>query len=133
MASIRKTIPLGSPARDVWAAVADVRAVHERLARGFVVDTQLDGDSRIVTFANGLVVRELLVDIDDDARRIAYAVVESPLGIRHHHSSMEVVADGEQRSRLVWVADIAPDDAAATVAEFMQLGALAMQRTLEAE
>ncbi len=131
MASIRITIPIASPAPAVWAAIADAGAVHERLARGFVVDTRLEGDSRVVTFENGLVTRELLVDLDDDGRRIAYAVVESPLGIRHHHASMEVRADGDERSRLLWVADVAPDDAAPAVGEFMRLGADAIRRTLE--
>ena len=41
MASIRIAIPVDRPAQTVWAAVADAGAVHERLARGFVVDTQL--------------------------------------------------------------------------------------------
>ena len=125
------TIPIASPAAAVWAAIADAGAVHERLARGFVVDTRLEGDSRVVTFENGLVIRELLVDLDDDGRRIAYAVVESPLGIRHYHASMEVRADGDERSRLLWVADVAPDDAAPAVGEFMRLGVDAIRRTLE--
>ena len=131
MASIQISIPIASPARAVWAAVADVGAVHERLARGFVVDTRLDGDIRIVTFENGLVVRELLVDRDDNARRLAYAVVESSLDLRHHQASMEVSANGDESSRLLWVADVAPDEAGPVVGEFMRLGAAAIQRTLE--
>ena len=131
MASIRLHIPIASPAREVWAAVADVGAVHERLALGFVVETRLDHDSRIVTFENGLVARELLVDLDDTARRLAYAVVESSLGLRHHHASMEVSADGEASSQLLWVADVAPDEAGPVVGQFMRLGAAAIQRTLE--
>ena len=133
MASIRLTIPVARPASEVWAAIADVGAVHERLARGFVVDTQLRVRDRLVTFDNGLVAHELLVDLDDDARRIAYAVVESPLGLRHHHATMEVLADGDDRSRLVWVADMAPDEVGASVGEFMRSGAAAIQRTLEEE
>ena len=51
MASIRITIPVDRPAAVVWSAVADVGEVHERLARGFVVDTQLHDGERVVTFA----------------------------------------------------------------------------------
>ena len=130
MASIRITIPVDQPAQTVWAAVADAGAVHERLARGFVVDTQLRDGQRVVTFAVGLVAKELLVDIDEDARRIAYAVVESPLGLRHHHATMEVVADGDDHSQLVWVADLLPDDVEPAVRTFMEQGAESMQRTL---
>jgi hypothetical protein len=131
MASIRLTIPIARPAPAVWAAVADVGAVHERLARGFVVDTRLDGDSRLVTFANGVVARELLVDVDREARRVAYAVVDSPLGLRHHHASMEVVAGSDGTSQLVWTADVLPDAAAAAVGQMMDTGAEVIRRTIE--
>ena len=130
MASVRITIPIARPVSEVWAAIADVGAVHRRLARGFVVDTRLEGDCRVVTFENGFVARELLVDVDDSGRRLAYAVVESPLGMRHHHATMEVEGD-DDRSVLLWVADVAPDEAAAPVGEFMRLGAEAIRRTLE--
>ena len=53
----------------MWDAIRDVGAIHRRLAPGFVVDTKMDGDARIVTFGNGLVARELIVDIDEDHRR----------------------------------------------------------------
>jgi len=76
MASIYKEILIDANAEDVWAAVRDVGAVHRRLAPGFVVEVRLEGDSRIVTFANGSVIRELIVDIDDMRHRLVYAVVE---------------------------------------------------------
>jgi len=132
MASIRKDILIDSPAAHVWAAVADTGAVHQRLARGFVTDTQVDGDTRIVTFVTGAVARELLVDIDEQMCRVAYAVVDSPLGLRHHHATMQVVEDGASQCRLVWIADLAPDSAAPTVEGMMAQGALAMQHSLAA-
>lgn len=112
----------------VWAALRDVGAVHRRLAPGFVVDTRLDGDARIVTFANGMVVRELIVDVDDAARRVAYAVI----GGRptHHHASMQVFADGAGRSRLVWITDVLPLEAALPIGQMVEQGAEVMQRTL---
>ena len=67
MASIHKNFRSMPPRTDVWAAVRDFGAVHQRLAPGFVLDARLDGDARIVTFANGTVARELLVDCDDAA------------------------------------------------------------------
>jgi hypothetical protein len=42
------------------------------LARGFVTDCRMDGKDRIVTFVNGLVAREVIVDIDERARRLVY-------------------------------------------------------------
>lgn len=130
MASIRKEIAVEAPADRVWDAIRDVGAVHTRLARGMVRDTRLDGDSRLVTFANGETVRERIVDIDDRSRRLAYAVV----GWRttHHHASFEVVTDGESRSRVIWVADLLPDELAGLVDGLMERGSAAIKATLEA-
>ena len=132
MASIRKEISLEASPDQVWDAVRDVSAVHERLAPGFVTDTRLDGDARIVTFANGAVARELLVDRDDKARRLAYSVVDSPMKMTHHHATIEVVPDGADRSRMIWIADVWPNQAAERVGAMMEQGSRVMERTLNA-
>src|SRR5204863_10212061 len=98
MASIRKEIVIEASPKHVWDAVRDVGAVHERLAPGFVVDTRLEAGARVVTFANGLVARELIVDVDDEARRLAWAVVGSPR-LTLQHVSMQVFGDGHAGSR----------------------------------
>jgi hypothetical protein len=87
-----------------WDAIRDVGAVHKRLAPGFVVDTRLEDGARIVTFATGLVARERIVDVDDHTRRLAWAVVQSKR-LTHHNASLQVLADGEAHSRIVWIAD----------------------------
>ena len=69
MASIRKEITIDAQPDDAWAALRDFGALHSRLVRGFATDTRIDGQDRIVTFFNGAVARERLVDTDDDARR----------------------------------------------------------------
>src|SRR6185437_10549777 len=51
MASIHKDVPLPAPAADVWDAVRDFGALHRRLVPGFVLETRLDGEARIVSFA----------------------------------------------------------------------------------
>ena len=79
MASIHKDIPLAASADDVWDAVRDFGALHTRLVPGFVLDTKLEGEARIVSFANGTVARELLVDCDDARRRLVYAVISERL------------------------------------------------------
>jgi hypothetical protein len=129
MASIRKEIPLNVGADRVWEVLRDVGAVHRRLAPEFVVDTRLEGDSRVVTFANGMVARELIVDVDDNARRVAYAVVEG--GPKHHNASMQVFAEGPDRSRLVWITDLFPNDMAPMIGGMVEQGTAVMKRTLE--
>jgi hypothetical protein len=130
MASIHKEIELQAPAEHVWQAFRDVGAIHTRLARGFVTNTTLDGDSRIVTFANGAVVRERIIDVDDQRRRLAYSVVE--WRTTHYNASFQVFPTADDRCRLVWITDLLPDDLAPLVDEMMRLGCDAMKRTLEA-
>jgi hypothetical protein len=129
MASIHKDIPLDARAEDVWAAVRDYGAVHQRVARGFVTDCKLDGDSRVVTFANGNVAQELLVTMDDARMRLVYAVV-SPR-VKQHSASIQIFADGEGRSRMVWIADVLPNEIGPYIDSQMDLGALAMQKNFK--
>jgi carbon monoxide dehydrogenase subunit G len=129
MASIRKEISIDATPEDVWAAVRDWGALHERLVPGFVVDTRLDGEDRIVTFFEGTVVREVLVDLDDDARRLAWSVVDGPYA--HHNASAQVFPDGESGSRFVWLADLLPNELAARTAEMMGQGTSVVKQTLE--
>ena len=130
MASIRKEIVVGAPVEDVWAAIRDVGAPHKRLAPGFLVDTRLEGDARVVTFANGLVVRERIVDVDDAARRLCWAVVGSPR-LTHHNASLQVFAEGGGRSRVVWIADLLPDEIAGDIRGLIEQGMAVMKQTLE--
>ena len=130
MASIRKEIVIEASPKRVWDAVRDVGAVHERLAPGFVVDTRLEVGARVVTFANGLVARELIVDVDDEARRLAWAVVGSPR-LTHHNASMQVFDDGDRGSRVVWIADLLPNEIGGTIAAMIEEGLGAMKKTLE--
>src|SRR5712675_2450322 len=106
MASIHKEVLIDAPPAQVWDAIRDVGAIHTRLARGFVVNTQLEGDSRLVTFAGGLVARERIIDVDDRARRLAYSIVEGRPS--YHHASIQALADGGGGSRVVWIADLLP-------------------------
>jgi carbon monoxide dehydrogenase subunit G len=129
MASIYKEIQIEAPPADVWAAVREVGAVHERLVPGLVVGARLEGGARVVTFANGMVVRELIVDLDDQLRRFSYAAIGGRA--THHNTSMQVFAEGEGRTRLVWVTDILLDEAAAPVGALVEQGAALMKRTLE--
>lgn len=130
MASIHKDIPLNAPAREVWDAVRDFGALHTRLVPGFVLDTKIDGDARIVTFANGTVAREVLVDCDDDRRRLAYAIASERL--TQHSASVQIIADGEDRCRMLWITDVLPHQIAPYISSQMDQGALAVQRTFGA-
>jgi len=129
MASIRKEILLESSAENVWAAVRDVGALHHRLVPGFVVDTRLEEGARVVTFGNGMVVRELIVNVDDDARRLAWSARGGRL--THHNASVQVFADGTRRCRLVWIADLLPNELAGEIRAMIDQAAAVMKKTLD--
>jgi hypothetical protein len=131
MASIHKEILIAARPESVWAAVRDVGAVHQRLVPGLVVNARLEGDTRVVTFANGMVLRELIVDINDDTRRFVYASVGGRA--RHHNASLQVFAEGEDSSRLVWITDVLPNELAASVGELIEQGIGVMKQTLESQ
>jgi carbon monoxide dehydrogenase subunit G len=129
MASIRKEIAIEARADKVWEAVRDVGALHKRLVPGFVVDTQLEPGARTVTFGNGMVVRELIVDLDDATRRLAWSARGGRL--THHNASVQVFSDGAGRSRLVWIADLLPDAVAGDIRAMIDQAAAVMKPTLE--
>ena len=128
MASIHKEVRVAAPAEEVWAALRDVANPH-RLFRGVLADARLEGDTRVVTFADGLAVRERIVAVDDERRRVAYAVLRE--GLVHHSASMQVFAEGAGSSRFVWISDFLPDGLAASFGPLIDQGAAAMKRALE--
>jgi hypothetical protein len=128
MASIHKDIPIDADPDEVWSAVRDFGKPHTRLVPGFVLDARLDGEARIVTFANGNVARELLVDCDDARRRLVYAVVSER--VQQHSAAVQVLSDGDARSRLVWTVDVLPHTIAPYIDAQMDQAALAMQKNL---
>lgn len=121
MASIRKEILIQASLECVWEALKDVGALHTRLVPGFVVDTSLEPGARVVTFGNGQVVRELIVDVCDAEHRVAWAIVDPPF---QHYSASAQVHEEERRGacRFVWRADLLPDDLADEVARMMEQG-----------
>lgn len=129
MASIRKELSIATPAEEVWSVFRDLGAVHTRLAKGFVVDCKLEDGARVVTFANGFVARELIVDVDDTARRLAYSARTDSLV--HHNASFEVLPEGPGRCRVIWIADLLPNEMAGPIGGMMDEGCAAMKRSLE--
>lgn len=132
MAHLHKEFLIDNSPENVWEALREVGAVHRRLVPGFVTDTRMETDTRIVTFANGVVVHELIVDIDEAARRVAYAVVGGSMEPKHHHASMQVFPDAGGSSRFVWTIDVTPDELAVPIDEMAERGVAVMRETLKA-
>lgn len=130
MASIRKERTIEAAPEQVWEALRDWGGLHERLVPGFAVDTKLDGADRIVTFFNGAVARERLVDLDEDDRRLVWSIVDGPYS--HHNGAAQVLAGDNGSTRFVWVADLLPEELAEVTGELMERGIDTVKQTLEA-
>jgi uncharacterized protein YndB with AHSA1/START domain len=129
MASIRTETTIDASPDEVWDALRDWGALHTRLVPGFVTDVRLDGPDRIVTFFNGATVREVLVTLDDTARRLVWSIVGGPY--THHNGAAQVLLDADGSTRFVWTADLLPDATAERTKEMMERGTATVRRTLE--
>lgn len=131
MASIHRDIVIHAPADQVWSALQDVGALHTRLVPGFVTDCRLEEGARVVTFGNGIVARELILDVDADRRRVAWSATGGRL--THHNASAQVVAEGDARCRVLWIADLLPHAMAPAIAGMIEAGLAAMKDAQEAQ
>jgi Polyketide cyclase / dehydrase and lipid transport len=129
MATIYKEFEASVPADFAWAAVKDIGSIHERLVKGFVTSTVLEGSSRTVTFANGMVVQEHVLSALDRVRRLAYTAIGGRA--KHHNASLQVFAASATTCRLVWITDVSPDELEMPIGQMVEASASAMKATLE--
>jgi Polyketide cyclase / dehydrase and lipid transport len=107
MGSICKKILTKAAIEDVWAAIRDIGAL--RLVPGFVTDTRVEPGARIVTFGNGVVLREPIISVDDKARRVVWSAEGGPF--THYNASLQAFAENGA-TRVVWIADFLPEEVA---------------------
>jgi carbon monoxide dehydrogenase subunit G len=129
MATVYKEFIVNASPDFVWEAIRDVGAVHTRLAQGFVTNTLLSGDTRTVTFSNGFVVREQIITISDELRRLSYTAIGGRAS--HHNAYFQVLDAAGGKARVLWVTDILPEDVRAPIAQMVDGGSAAIQQTLE--
>ena len=85
------------------------------------------GAARIVTFANGMVVREPIVALDEARRRLVWTAEG---GRTTHYNSSAQVFDDPGGARIVWTSDFLPDDMRDAIDAAMTAGAAAMKKAL---
>lgn len=133
MATVSRVIEIAASANLCWDALKDFGAIHQRLAAGFIVKTQLiSNDVRVITLSNDVVLTERLVGVDDNAMRLAYAVIEDPVGITHHNGSVQIIRGPDAaHCTIVWITDVLPHELGELVAGLMDSAVPAIKRTLE--
>jgi hypothetical protein len=129
MASIRRQIVIDASSAQVWDALRDWSALHERLVPRFAVSTEVHGRDRVVTFFNGTVYRERIIEVDERSRRLVWSIVDGPY--QHHNASAQVLEAAGGRTAFVWIADLLPDEAAARTRGSMDQALEIIKRTFE--
>jgi len=129
MASIRKEIVIDVGVEPAWDALRRV-GEPQTLFAPVLTGAEVRGDVRTVRFANGMELRERILDVDDEHRRVAYAVVD-PQGMTYHHASMQLDIAGPGRCAFIWITDFLPAEAAAALLPLIDQGADALKRNLE--
>ena len=130
MALLRTEISIAAAPADVWEVIRYFAAGPLRMAPGHVVGCQADADVRVFTFADGVVVHEQFVELDDAERRIVYGVVGGSVQPDHDTAQMQVVAE-DGGCRFIWTRDLRPDELAPGFQAAMGRGAEVIKRTLE--
>jgi len=110
MASVRTEFLIEADVERVWQVIRDFESGPVRMAPGYVVGCTVEADVRVVTFASGVVARERLIGIEEDARRIVYTLIGDTIRPEHDTASMQVLAEGVGHARFVWIHDVLPDD-----------------------
>lgn len=130
MASIHQQVAVGVDVQRAWQALRNVGNAHQLFAP-VLTNSRLDGDTRTVTFANGMVLHERILDVDDQRHRVAYSALDAP-GTAYHHASMELVEDGEGRCVFRWTTDFFPPEVSGNIAPLVDAGTRAFKTNLEA-
>ncbi|KIU16481.1 SRPBCC family protein [Mycolicibacterium llatzerense] len=131
MAFIHVEFDVVADGAQVWQVIGDWEAGPVRMAPGFVVSSEPEGDVRVVTFADGFVARERLVSRHEADCRIAYSLIGDTARPAHDNAVMQVVAIGPQRCRFRWSRDVLPDEAAGPLRAAMEQAAPIIKSALE--
>ena len=129
MASINHQIVVDVSPEHAWAALRLVGEAH-KLFEPVLIDSQLDGDTRTARFANGMVVHERVLDLDDERRRVSYTAIDVP-GMTYHHASMQILDGGPGHCQFVWTTDFLPQEMGGQLRPLIEQGAKALKANLE--
>jgi carbon monoxide dehydrogenase subunit G len=124
--TIYRETRINAPVDDVWSALEDVGAINRLI--DFLGEVTVDGDQRTCELGDQGLLKELMVSIDPELRRVAYTIEESPFGFRHHHASMQAVPDGDG-TRFVWWTDFQPAENAGPLAEAIDGSLASIERS----
>lgn len=107
MADGKAEISIERSPDDIWKLLREFGALDQYMPG--VESCTLDGDVRTIAMM-GIEIKEQLRSLDDNARTIAYSVVESPMGNLESHLATISVAPEGAGSHVTWAVDVTPDE-----------------------
>jgi len=130
MATVQKIIDIEASIDAVWKKIANVGSISDLV--GFISESHLDGDIRVCKMTDGGVLKERIISVDNELRRVAYCITHSPLDFEFHAASMQVVPNGKGAS-LIWTTDIRPDSMAEQIDPIFEDAVPSIKTALEHE
>jgi carbon monoxide dehydrogenase subunit G len=127
MTTLVRELTLDIDAARAWDALRDPGNAAKAFA-GVLTDAVFDGKVRTVTFANGAVVEERIVSIDEPRMRLVYCIGGGRF--EHYQAAIQIIPTGSGRCRFVWICDLLPDEAQARVEPLMDAGCAAFVRNV---
>ena len=131
MPTVRQETLIHVSPEKAWAAIRDVGAFH-RLVPGLTADTKMEGNERTLVLADGSTVKERIVSLDEEERRLVFAVQEGRMPLIHHNASFQILPDSEGNSRFVWVTDFLPAELTSMLQGQAERVSEVIKQTLEA-
>lgn len=102
--SVRRAVRIERDAEDVWAFIGDPSRLHEWFPG--IVETKVDGTSRVITTGMGLPMPEEILTNDQIARRFQYKLL-IPV-VKEHVSTLDVHDLGDGTCLATYAADADP-------------------------
>lgn len=127
MGTVRRQVQIRRSADEVWALVGDPTTIHTWFPG--MVDSTVDGTTRIITTASGLALPEEIVTIDPIQRRFQYRVT-API-MQGHLGTIDVFALADGTSLVSYATDCEPDAMALMIGGATGAALVELRRQLE--
>ena len=125
---------IGASADAVWGLVGDFGGFVKALGAPVDLEGEGIGTLRTIKFGSRPAVVERLEELDHDAQRITYTILEAgPLPVRDYRATMQLAPSGDSSCTLTWFSDFEPqgaseDDAVKAVRGVYDGGIAGLQR-----
>lgn len=105
MPQVTQSITVAAVPDDVWKIVGDVGNVHTWIPP--ITATRMDGDLRIVTFADGGEARERIDSRTDKRHTYTYTYIDGPIPLDEYTSTITVSAHPDGAGSIItWAATL---------------------------